>query len=209
MKKLVDKLKNKVKIDKTLFIFLLVLVIVGIISGSLFITILNSEDKALTTQYLTAFLNNIETGQLDYLNILRNNLLSNLGFILAIWLLGISVIGLPVIVVMFFSKAFVLGFSIGSILYNYQLRGILFSLFYVFPGQVVNLFVLMILMIYAMSFSFRLIECIVKKKTLDFKTMINKYLVILGIVAGIVILTSFYDTYIMPSLIGYFISWII
>lgn len=202
MKKTMDKLKNRVKVDKNLLIFLLILVVVGIIVGSIFVTILNNEDQSLTTEYLASFLERIQNGQLDYVAALKNNLISNLGYILVIWLLGISVIGLPIIIIMYFSKAFILGFSIGTILFNYKLKGILFSLIYVFPGQIVNLLAMTVLMVYAISFSLRLIESLVKKKTLDFKAMINKYLIILAIAAVAFILTALYDTYIMPNILN-------
>jgi len=207
LKKL-DRLKNKVKFDKSLVIFLLVLGIVGLVSGAFFVTVLNNTDTELVKNHLQNFVNNIENGNLDYLYVFKNNIFTNLFYVLIIWLLGISVIGLPILVIIYFSKTFILGFSIGSIISVYKLKGILFSIVYVFPGQVFNLIAIFILTMYSISFSIKLIYAVFRKKTIDFKFLINKYMLILVICAGVIILTSLYDTFLMPRLVSLLVPFI-
>lgn len=201
--------KLKIKINKKIFVFLFVLMLIGIIAGSIFTTILNSSDKKLVVDHLNDFINNINNNKLDYLFSLKSNLVTNIGYVMLIWLLGISVIGLPIIIIMFFTKCFILGFSVGSVLITFKLKGILVSLVYVFPGQVISLLFLLLLMMYSMSFTFRMLYAILKKKSLDFKLIINKYFKILLIVLGVIILMSLYDTYLMPRLIKLLIPFII
>lgn len=199
--KALDRLKHKIKIDKNLTLFLFILGLTGIIAGSIFVTILNDSDKALINEHLNVFLNNIENNKLDYIFVLKNNMITNIFYILIIWLLGISIIGLPILLIIFFSKTFILGFSIGSIISCFKLKGALFSLAYIFPGNVIGLIAISIITMYAMTFSIKLIYAIFKKKTIDFKILINKYSAILFIVLGIIILTSLYDTFIMPNIV--------
>lgn len=199
--KQLDKLKIKIRIDKNLLLFLLVLGLIGIIAGSVFVTILNGEDKMLVNEHLNIFLNNIENNKIDYLFVLKNNIGTNLLYIILIWLLGISVIGLPVILIMFFSKVFILGFSIGSIISCYGIKGSIFALAYVFPGQVLSLIGISFITMYAMSFSFKLIYAILKKKTIDFRIMINRYLIILVMILILIVLMNLYDTFIMPNIV--------
>ena len=206
--KIMDKLKVKVKLDKKILLFLLILLIIGITVGSIFVTILNQSDKSLVSEHLNDFLNNVEENKLDFSLALKNNLISNVLYVLIIWLLGISVIGLPIIIFMFFSKTFILGFSLGAIISTFKTKGILFGLIYTFPGQVISLLFLILLVMYSMSFSFKMIYLIFKKKTLDFKIVMNKYFKILFIVLIIIILMSLYDTYLMPRLIKSIITFI-
>lgn len=196
-----DRLKNKIRIDKNLVLFLLVLGLTGIVAGSLFVTILNSSDKQLVSEHLNTFLDNIESSKIDYIFVLKNNMITNISYILLIWLLGISVIGLPILLIIFFSKTFILGFSIGSIISCFKFKGILFSLAYIFPGSIISLLAILTITMYAMSFSFKLIYAIFKKKTIDFKIMINRYSSILFIILIIIILMNLYDTFIMPNII--------
>lgn len=201
--------KLKIKINKKIFVFLFVLMLMGIIAGSIFTTILNSSDKELVINHLNEFIDNINNNKLDYLFALKNNLITNISYVILIWLLGISVIGLPIIIIMFFTKCFILGFSVGAVLTTFKLKGILISLVYVFPGQVISLLFLLLLMMYSMSFTFKMIYAILKKKSIDFKLIMNKYFKILLIVLGVIILMSLYDTYLMPRLIKLLIPFII
>lgn len=200
--------KLKIKINKKIFVFLFVLMLMGIIAGSIFTTILNSSDKELVINHLNEFIDNINNNRLDYLFALKNNLITNISYVILIWLLGISVIGLPIIIIMFFTKCFILGFSVGAVLTTFKLKGILVSLVYVFPGQVISLLFLLLLMMYSMSFTFKMIYAILKKKSIDFKLIMNKYFKILLIVLGTIILMSLYDTYLMPRLIKLLIPFI-
>ena len=109
---------------------------------------------------------------------------------------------------MFFSKTFILGFSVGAIISTFKTKGILFSLIYTFPGQVISLLFLILLVMYSMSFSFKMIYLIFKKKTLDFKIVMNKYFKVLLVVLIAIILMSLYDTYLMPRLVKSVITFI-
>ena len=112
--------KLKIKINKKIFVFLFVLMLMGIIAGSIFTIILNSSDKELVINHLNEFIDNINNNRLDYLFALKNNLITNISYVILIWLLGISVIGLPIIIIMFFTKCFILGFSVGAVLTTFK-----------------------------------------------------------------------------------------
>lgn len=206
--KAMDRLKNKVKFDKKMVLFLVTIGVIGIISGSFFVTILNNTDKELVQSYLENFLNNIQNGNLDYLYVFKNNIFTNIFYALIIWLLGISVIGLPILLIIYFSKTFILGFSIGSIISIYKFKGILFALSYIFPGQIIILISIFVLTMYALSFSIKLIYAILKRKTIDFKLLINKYVLILGIFICLIILSVLYDSFIMPNIVKMLIPFI-
>lgn len=206
--KVMDKLKNMVKFDKKIILFLSIITLIGILAGSIFVTILNEEDILLINSHLNDFINNIENNTIDYLLVLKNNLFTNVFYVIVLWLLGISIIGLPLILLIYFSKTFILGFSVGSIIATYKLKGIIFAFFYVFPGQIISLLSFFVLTIYAMSFSVKLIYSVLKKKTINFKLIMNKYLIILVLILIIVLLMNLYDTYIMPSIIKLFIHFI-
>ena len=203
-----DKLKFKIVINKKILLFLVILLLIGIMFGSVFIRILDNSDRNLVTEYLNNFINNIENNKLDYFMALKSNLITNISFVLVIWLLGISLIGLPIVIIMYFSKTFILGFSIGAILSVFKIKGLLFSLVYVFPGQVISLLLYMLLTMYAMSFSFKLFFVIIKKKTFDFKNIMNRYFKILIVILVFIILMVLYDTYLMPRLVKTIIPFI-
>ena len=81
------------KVDKRTVLFLFIIAIIGLITGALYMTILNSSDKTLITNSLNNFLTQNNNNE-DYIALLINNLIINLICILGIWILGISMIGL-------------------------------------------------------------------------------------------------------------------
>jgi len=91
MKKYMDKLKNSIHINKNLFVFLLVIVFVGIVSGSIFSAIIDTNDKKMVVDYLTEFFNNVKSGKLNYDTSLVNTLFFTVGFAVIIGFLGVSV----------------------------------------------------------------------------------------------------------------------
>lgn len=201
MKKILDKLKEKAKVNKKMVLFLVGLVIVGLITGSLFVTVLDKSDETLIKEYLSKFITNIDQNKLNYLDAYKNGLISNILFVIGVWLLGISVIGIPITIFMFFSKAFILGFSISSLIVNYKLKGCLLSFIYIFPHHILNIIVYIIMMIYSISLSLKIIDALIKKKTIDFKKIINKYTFILLFTTITIIITTTYEVFIVPNII--------
>ena len=141
MKKYMDKLKRNIHINKNLFVFLLVIVIVGIVSGSLFSAIISTEDKQLVMDYLNSFFNNAKVGKLNYDTSIVNTLVLTIGFALVMWVLGISIIGFFIVIFMLFMKTFILGFSISSIIMSFKLKGVLLAIGYAVPHHIINILI--------------------------------------------------------------------
>lgn len=206
MKIKLDKLKSIFIINKQIVIFLLGLSIIAVIAGAFYITILNKTDHSLIEESISGFFNNINNNKLNYGLSFKNAILNNIGFILLIWLLGISVIGIPIIIFLFFSKVFTLGFSISSIIFNYKLKGTLLSLFYVFPHHIINIYIYIVLIAYAISLSLKIIDSIIKRKIIDFKLVMNKYLYVLLISFIVIIITTLLEVFMVPSLMKFIMS---
>ena len=135
--KWMDKLKGTIKVNKKTLLFFTILLIIGIIAGSIFMAILSETDKKLVTDYFNNYISNIENNKLNYLESIKNGLFNNLLYIIIIWILGISIIGIPIVTIMFFIKSFTLGFSIASIVFNYKLKGCLLNFINIFPHQMI------------------------------------------------------------------------
>ena len=206
MKKYMDKLKSNIRINKNLFVFLLVIIAVGIAAGSIFVTVLNNEDKVMVSDYLNNFLNNLNSNNLNYSGTLINTLIFTLGAALLIWLLGISIIGFLLILIFLFIKAFSIGFSIGSIIINFNFNGIIMALAYIVPHHIINLMIYLLISSYALVLSYRLINSFTKKQSFEFKSVFNRYLFILLFSIIILLLSVLYEVYGAPKLINLIVS---
>ena len=201
MKKQMDKLKNKTTSNKKIIVFLVGLFLIGLIAGSIFITIISKSDQALVKEYIKEFVNKADKNKLNYLEALKNASLSNGLFIVIVWLLGFSIIGIPIVIFMYFSKAFILGFSLSSFILQYKFKGLLLALIYFFPNHVVNILAYTLILIYSLKISFILVNSIIKKKTISFKAIMNRYLIVFAVSIGMVIVASLYECFVVPFLI--------
>ena len=192
-----DKVKL-FKVNKKLLYCITIISIIGIIAGALFITILNSVDKETVNNSLETFINNVSNNELNYSLSLRSNLISNFIFIFVVWILGMTIVGIPIIIFMYFIKTFILGFSLSAIIYKYGTKGIIYSFLYVFPHNILNLFIFAILLIHSLIYSFKLSKKLAEDENVNYKKNINKhkYVLLLSVIG--VLLTSLYATYIMP-----------
>lgn len=199
--KWMDKLKGTIKVNKKTLLFFTILLIIGIIAGSIFMAILSETDKKLVTDYFNNYISNIENNKLNYLEGIKNGLFNNLIYIIIIWILGISIIGIPIVTIMFFIKSFTLGFSIASIVFNYKLKGCLLNFINIFPHQMIYFLIYMLITTYSIFFSLKMINSIINKKNMDFKIIMNKYVKILIISVIAITIGIIIETFITPLLI--------
>ena len=201
----IKRTKNNIMKQKKLYLFLIGLVIVGIIAGILFWFVINNEDKLLVTKNLNNFFECIKKGNaINYWSSLFNSLVTGLIYIVLIWLLGISIVGLPIILIIITIKSFIVGFSISSIIASYGFKGILGAFVYTFPHQIIFLLLLILLGFYASSFCFKLFKYLFLKQSINFKDAMRKYFKILLISLIVVLLTSLYETFIATYFIKLF-----
>ena len=199
-----DKLKKIIKYDKKIMTFLNVIAIVGIIAGSIFMIVLSKNDKETVLNSIKDFFDKLINNKFNFVGTLKNTLISNFLFSFIIWVIGISVVGLLIVIFIIFYKSFTLGFTISSIIYTYSIKGSLLALIYVFPHMVMNLLIILYLSSYSIKLSIILIKSILKKDNLNFKAFINNYSKVFLISIIFLIVTSLYESFIAPIILRYF-----
>lgn len=187
---------------RKLLVILLFITIISFILGSLFISILSDNNQVLVKESIINYFNGIKTGDFTYLKSLYSILSSNLIMALFIWIIGISIIGILLVILLLIYESFITGFSLVSILYTYGFKGILVSLIYIIP-EVVNLFVLFVLSYYSISFSILLFNYLFRKKDINRK-IVFRYLKYLIISLGIFIVTSLISVFVIPNILKFF-----
>lgn len=204
--KQIKLIRRNIKSNKNIYVFLFIFGLIGLICGSFLAIILDKEDSKLVTEYLNNFFNNISSGSLNYKYSFINSLISNLGSDLFIWLLGISIIGIPLILIIYFSKTFILGFSVSSIIINYKSKGVLLALSYIFPHMIFNIFIIAFISMYALSLSFKLFNVFLKKESFNFKLYRNRYFLVLIYSLIGFILSSLFEVFISPIFLKFILG---
>lgn len=190
---------KKIHIAKNkLLVKLLFITVISILFGIFYMAIISKQNKESVEESLKLFFQGIN--KLNYQKAITNCLCSNIFYLVAVWLLGISIIGIPFIIFILMIKSFILGFSISSILYFYKLKGILIAFIYIIP-LVLNLLIILFLGYYAIIFSKNLIRLLFLKKEVRFRNMMRRYSKIFLFCLVMIIISGILEIYVVPSLL--------
>lgn len=188
--------------NKKVNLFVIFIVILGIISGSLFLMVLNENDKSEVINEISTFMANINTNNINNLNSFKNSLIEGMILIILSWILGMSIIGVIFNIFFIYMKSFTIGFSISSFILVYKYKGILSSLVYTVPSQLINILIILILGVYTLLFSKYLFKMIfLKDKTVNLGKFFKKYVLVFGICIILCVISSLCEAYLLPSLL--------
>ena len=201
LKKVKTKVTNKLAEQKKIYIFLIIVMLIGLILGIIYAVILNKSDHAIVTTSLDSFFTSIKNNDIDYKSALINSLVGNISFVTFIFLLGISIIGIPLIIFSLASSAFIFGFSLSSIIYTYDFNGILKAITYLFPHQMITLLMSLFLGFYALYFGIKLFKYLFRGIDINLRSSMKRYLQVYITVLLIFILCSFIEVFLSPALI--------
>lgn len=199
------RLREIVLPNKRINFFVMSIIILGIISGSIFLMMLSKADKDNIILQVTNFFVNVSKNNIDKGQALKNSLIINYIFVFSIWVLGFSVIGIIVNIFFTYLKGFLVGFTVSSIFLTYKYKGFLAGLIYVFPSQVINILVIVVLSIYSIMFTNNLIRIIVSKSGNN-RLMFKKYCVILVFSIIFSFISSLFEVYVFPYLLKIIIN---
>ena len=196
-----NKVTNKLEEQKKIYIFLIIVMSIGLICGIIYAIILNKSDHNLVTTSLNSFFTSIKNNDIDYKNALINSLVGNISFVTFIFLLGISIIGIPLIIFSLGISSFIFGFSLSSIIYTYHFNGILKAITYLFPHQLITLLMSLFLGFYALYFGIKLFKYLFRGIDINLRSSMKRYIQVYITVLLIFIGCSFIEVFLSPALI--------
>ena len=195
-------IKRKLNSNYQKYKILVIIMTIAFILGILFFYLISKNNKIIVINSIKNFFKEVATtNNLNYTSSLINSLLVNTFYIAIIWLLGISIIGIPIILIIMSYKAFITGFSICSIINVYHIKGILLAIAYIFPHNFIFILILILLGFHSINFSIKLFKYLFLKKIINFKDIMKKYIKILFICLIISLILSLFETFISTYLI--------
>ncbi|MDY3801962.1 MAG: stage II sporulation protein M [Bacilli bacterium] len=200
MRRLIFLLKNYYRVNKKYFVFITIIFFIAIMSGSIFTLTLNDTDTNIVSEFFSNYLENIN--KINYINSFVNSLISNIFVVMIIWLLSYSIIGLPIIILIFFYKSFIIGFSISGIIINYKIKGLLMAFLYIFPHQILFILALLYLLVFSVIMSINLFYAVFKHENIRFSSNNNLIIIFASIIT---LLCSIYDSFILPLIMKFMI----
>ena len=189
------------KIWKTNKLLAILIIIIGLtqLIGILIPILIPNNTKEEITNNIIIWQDNIKN---QSNNNLKNTILKNESFIITIWLLGISIIGIPIILLIYLSKLLVCVLELIFLIINIKKVSLILIPFYILP-KIMILLVSFILIYQSLNFSLLLTKQLFLKRNIPIKEETKKYLKIGLIITIIILLLSIIEEYLI-SKIGIF-----
>lgn len=150
---------DHVREHATIYIFMMILFLTGIIFGAIIVNSMNFIQKQDLFFYLERYFSQLATDeQIDNYTILKSSLLYHIKYLLLIFILGMSVIGLPIVWVLIFIKGLVIGFSVGFIVNQLGVKGLMLAALSIAPQNIIMIPIYLIAGSIAMIFSLILLR---------------------------------------------------
>jgi stage II sporulation protein M len=152
-------IRHALKDQTPLYVFVSVLFLMGVVFGALMVNALTLEQQQDISRFLGDFFLSINEGGSEFQPMTFWQVAGlHLKWLGLIWLLGLSVIGLPGILILDFLKGVLIGFTVGYLVGQYTWKGLLFALVSVAPHNLIVIPALLIASVAAVSFSLNIIR---------------------------------------------------
>jgi len=184
----------------SLYIFHSVLFLMGVVFGAIVVNSLSATQKDDLFYFLNEFFVQLSQGELVRAgDVFWHSFLYNGKFVGLIWLLGISMIGLPLILILLFLKGMVIGFTIGFLVQQMGFKGFLLSFAGVLPQNLIIVPTFIAAAVLSVAFSLQMIrKLFVKSLYQPFAPMLMRYIIAYGIFLLALGLASFVEGYFTP-----------
>ncbi len=175
----------------------------GVAAGAFAVNGLSSLQRYELTSYLNGFMELLDGHAVDSSELLRISVEDNVKIVLLLWVLGVSVIGIPFIFITIGIRGFITGFSSGFIIKALGVKGAVFSVFAFLPKELVAVPCLIALGVNGINFS----QNIVRKRSFQntlrnsFKTNLLAYSGASIFYSGILFAGILMEAYITPVLV--------
>lgn len=186
---------------QSLYWFTIVLFTMGIIFGAVLVNSLPLSQKQELYGFLQYFFNSLSQQGIPETS---THFQQSFGYyaktVAIMWVLGLSIIGLPMILLMLFLKGVVVGFTVGFLVNQLQWQGVTFAMMGILPQNLLVVPALFIIGVSGISFSLRLIKTRLVSKRDDIMPHFIGYTVLVMCMLGVLTMAALFETFVSPRL---------
>ena len=155
-------------LNKKVFIFISIILLIGIISGILFLIFLNEASKELIFLNINEYIQNLNNYKI-------NNIFIDTIILSSLLILSIFIIGIPLSIFFIFFNGFSIGFIISSLSSIFGFKGLIYSIIHIIINKFVFLFFLYFLFLAMYKIVLLLIKYWVHKEKINKDEIIHLF----------------------------------
>lgn len=183
-----------------LYLIVIIILVIGITVGVVFINNINVDGAEEIKNYITDFINQLKEGyHVDTGELLRKSLSDNLILIVTMWLLGSTVVGIPIVLGIVLFRGFCIGYSLSAIIASLGVqKGILFFLTTMFLQNLIFIPVILCMTISCI----KLYKSIMKdRRRENIKVEIIRHTLVSIMLGLLLIIAAFIESYVSTNLL--------
>ncbi len=183
-----------------LYFIVIIILVIGITIGVVFINNINVDGAEEIKNYITDFINQLKQGYyVDTGELLKKSLSDNLILIVTMWLLGSTVVGIPIVLGIVLFRGFCIGYSLSAIIASLGVqKGILFFLTTMFLQNLIFIPVILCMTISCI----KLYKSIMKdRRRENIKVEIIRHTLVSIMLGLLLIIAAFIESYVSTNLL--------
>lgn len=185
--------------QKSIYIFVTTLFLMGVIFGAVLVNSLDPSQKEGLLHYLGYFFQGLKEENIAEPKVaFQHSFGDHLKTIGLMWILGLSVIGMPVLLILLFLKGLVIGFTVGFLFSKLSWQGLWFAFVSIVPQNLLIIPAMIILTAAGIRFSITLI----KNRLIHHRGVIYPHFVSFSLLvtcmAVVMLFSSAFEAYVSP-----------
>ncbi|AAK80027.1 stage II sporulation protein M [Clostridium acetobutylicum] len=197
-----EAISNHIKERFWLYIISSLSIGIGFVISVYTVKYMSSYEKNDLMSYILNFTKNKGTVSINYNGVLFQTLKDNIPLIIIIWFLGLTMIGIPVILIIDLLKGFSLGFTITFFVNNLGIKGVTMAFLGVLPQNLIYIPCILFVSVIAMEFSIGLVRCGFNDGIRNrIFTRIGSYSLVFAFAAIFMGMGFLFETYCTPNII--------
>lgn len=184
-----------------LIFFVIFIFVVGVIFGSLAIRTLDGSKRLEMLDFLSNFFSGLVNNLADQTTVnFWDSVFLNLKISFFMWILSLSIIGIIGIPILVFLRGFVIGFTVGFLVKELGLQGMIFALASILPQNLLIIPATIFSAVLAIAFGITLLKSLLAKRQINLGYNLLNYTFLMILMGGALVVASLVETFITPVL---------
>ncbi|NEU30818.1 stage II sporulation protein M [bacterium LRH843] len=194
--------------NRAIYLFTAVLFLIGIIFGAIIVNSLSLTQKHDLYMYLSQFFGQVSNGELAESSAMFTQSFAHYAkYFGLMWILGLSIIGLPIILILLFLKGVVVGFTVGFLVNQMGMSGFFLSFVSIMPQNFILVPAFIIVGTASISFCLKMVrQQFMRKTNIPIFPQFLKYSLLIFCVGGALVFASAFEAYLSPVLMKFVIT---
>lgn len=196
-----DALQKNIKENMWAYFAVTLFFAIGLAAGAFTVKALDNNQKQELVTYLNGFFQTISGEKVNNGRVLYQALKNNFQTVFLMWILGITIIGVPFTLFITSFRGFIIGFTISFLIQGLGWKGVLFMIAAVIPQNILYIPYLLVISAVSLCFSLQVFKRKVKRGIVNIKGSIVSYTTTVAVAFLIMCTGCIIESYISPYLL--------